>query len=593
MKKIILVVLSLILVLGMFPTVTFAEATSDDIIILYENDVHCAVEGYSKLAAMKNELLETHTNVGVVSVGDFVQGGTLGAVSKGEYIVNLMNKVGYDAIALGNHEFDYQLPRLNELNAMSNTKFISCNFQKIGEDKTYFEPYTIVSYGSVDIAYIAITTPETINSSSPAQFKNDKGELIYTFNESKLYDIVQTNINAAETVGADYVIALSHIGYDESGNLADITDVIENTDGFDVVLDAHSHSVIEEKVIKDKSGDDVLLTSTGTKFEYIGKLTIKNGALDTELVEVESYTKTDPVVDAYITEINENYAQLGNRKIGESKVEFITHDKDGNRLVRNAETNLGNFCSDALRVMTGADMSFVNGGGLRAPMESGDITFNDIFSVFPFNNQIVTAEISGQILIDFLEMAVMNYPEEDGSFPHMSGVTFSVNKSIPTSVKVDANGFFEKVDGAYRVYNVKVLDKTSGEYKALDPNGKYVLAGFNYFLLDFGGGMTMFKDAKILDAEGTLDVELLENYIVEHLGGVIGEEYAEVKPNISFTDGVITETPDNNENNEQEDKEPSSPQTGDNSYIVVWTLLAVLSLSALVTLDIYRRKEIQ
>ena len=591
MKKIILVVFSLILVLGMFPTVTFAEATSDDIIILYENDVHCAVEGYSKLAAMKNELLETHTNVGVVSVGDFVQGGTLGAVSKGEYIVNLMNKVGYDAIALGNHEFDYQLPRLNELNAMSNTKFISCNFQKIGEDKTYFEPYTIVSYGNVDVAYIAITTPETINSSSPAQFKNDKGELIYTFNESKLYDIVQTNINAAETAGADYVIALSHIGYDESGNLADITDVIENTDGFDVVLDAHSHSVIEEKVIKDKSGDDVLLTSTGTKFEYIGKLTIKNGAFDTELVEVESYTKTDPVVDAYITEINENYAQLGNRKIGESKVEFITHDKDGNRLVRNAETNLGNFCSDALRVMTGADMSFVNGGGLRAPMESGDITFNDIFSVFPFNNQIVTAEISGQILIDFLEMAVMNYPEEDGSFPHMSGVTFSVNKSIPTSVKVDTNGFFEKVDGAYRVYNVKVLDKTSGEYKALDPNGKYVLAGFNYFLLDFGGGMTMFKDAKILDAEGTLDVELLENYIVEHLGGVIGEEYAEVKPNISFTDGVITETPDNNENNEQEDKEPSSPQTGDNSYIVVWVLLLIISATCIVVLEIYRRKK--
>ena len=589
-KRIITFSLVLCMALSVFTGVVYATDT-DTVVILYENDVHCAVEGYSKLAAMKNELSETYTNVGVVSVGDFVQGGTLGAVSKGEYIVNLMNKVGYDAIALGNHEFDYQLPRLNELNAMSNTKFISCNFQKIGEDKSYFEPYTIVSYGNVDVAYIAITTPETINSSSPAQFKNDKGELIYTFNESKLYDIVQTNINAAETAGADYVIALSHIGYDESGNLADITDVIENTDGFDVVLDAHSHSVIEEKVIKDKSGDDVLLTSTGTKFEYIGKLTIKNGAFDTELVEVESYTKTDPVVDAYITEINENYAQLGNRKIGESKVEFITHDKDGNRLVRNAETNLGNFCSDALRVMTGADMSFVNGGGLRAPMESGDITFNDIFSVFPFNNQIVTAEISGQILIDFLEMAVMNYPEEDGSFPHMSGVTFSVNKSIPTSVKVDANGFFEKVDGAYRVYNVKVLDKTSGEYKALDPNGKYVLAGFNYFLLDFGGGMTMFKDAKILDAEGTLDVELLENYIVEHLGGVIGEEYAEVKPNISFTDGVIEETPDNNKNNEQEDKEPSSPQTGDNSYIVVWVLLLIISATCIVVLEIYRRKK--
>jgi hypothetical protein len=154
---------------------------------------------------------------------------------------------------------------------------------------------------------------------------------------------------------------------------------------------------------------------------------------------------------------------------------------------------------------------------------------------------------------------------------------------------VDANGFFEKVDGAYRVYNVKVLDQTSGEYKALDPNGKYILAGFNYFLLDFGGGMTMFKDAKILDAEGTLDVELLENYIVEHLGGVIGEEYAEVKPNISFTDGVMTETPDDHE---QGNKEPSSPQTGDNSYVVVWRFLAVSGLFGLVVLGIYRRKGI-
>ena len=97
----------------------------------------------------------------------------------------------------------------------------------------------------------------------------------------------------------------------------------------------------------------------------------------------------------------------------------------------------------------------------------------------------------------------------------------------------------------------------------------------------------MFKDAKILDAEGTLDVEVVENYIVEHLGGVIGEEYAEVKPNITFTDGVITEAPDDND---QEDKEPSSPQTGDDSYCVAWILLATLSLSGVVVLATYRGK---
>ena len=229
-KKIMICSLVLCIFISAFTGTIYAK-DDDTVIILYENDVHCAVEGYSKLAAMKNELLESYTNVGVVSGGDFVQGGTLGAVSKGEYIVKLMNKVGYDAIALGNHEFDYRLSRLDELNAMSDTKFISCNFQKTGEDKTYFEPYKMVSYGNIDIAYIGITTPETINSSSPAQFKDENGELVYTFNESRLYEVVQENIDAAESAGADYVIALSHIGYDESGKLSDITDLIENTDG--------------------------------------------------------------------------------------------------------------------------------------------------------------------------------------------------------------------------------------------------------------------------------------------------------------------------------------------------------------------------
>jgi 2',3'-cyclic-nucleotide 2'-phosphodiesterase (5'-nucleotidase family) len=524
---------------------TFAK-DSETIVILYENDVHCAVEGYSKLAAMKNELKSEYEYVGVVSSGDFVQGGTLGAVSKGEYIVELMNLVGYDAIAPGNHEFDYTISRLTELYELSETKYISCNFAKIGEEKTYFEPYTIVSYGDVDIAYIGIITPETITSARPSQFRNENGEIIYTFNESRLYELVQESIDEATEDGADYVIALSHIGYDESGELNDVTDVIENTDGLDVVLDAHSHSVIEEKIVKDKSGDDVLLSSTGTGFENIGKLTIANGEFDTELVKTETYTKTDADVDAYIAEINESYAELGNRKIGESKVELITHNEEGVRLVRTAETNLGNLCSDALFFVTNADVSYVNGGGLRAPIKSGDMTFNDIYSVFPFNNRIVTAEITGQVLLDMLEMSMISYPQEDGAFPHMSGITFSVNKSIPSSIKVDENGFFTKVDGDYRVYDVKVLDKESGNYKALELDKKYILAAADYYILNFGSGMSMFKDAKVVESEGMLDVEVLERYITDNLNGVIGEEYKDVVNRITFTDGY--------ENADNEDK---------------------------------------
>ena len=88
------------------------------------------------------------------------------------------------------------------------------------------------------------------------------------------------------------------------------------------------------------------------------------------------------------------------------------------------------------------------------------------------------------------------------------------------------NGFFTSVDGEYRVYGVKVLDQESGEYRDLDLEGKYVLAGFDFHLRSLGDGMAMFKDAKLIDAEGTLDIELLENYIADHLGGTIGEEYA-------------------------------------------------------------------
>ena len=544
-KRLLSCIVCICMVLCSLNAATFAK-DSETIVILYENDVHCAVEGYSKLAAMKNELKSEYEYVGVVSSGDFVQGGTLGAVSKGEYIVELMNLVGYDAIAPGNHEFDYTISRLTELYELSETKYISCNFAKIGEEKTYFEPYTIVSYGDVDIAYIGIITPETITSARPSQFRNENGEIIYTFNESRLYELVQESIDEATEDGADYVIALSHIGYDESGELNDVTDVIENTDGLDVVLDAHSHSVIEEKIVKDKSGDDVLLTSTGTGFENIGKLTIANGEFDTELVKTETYTKTDADVDAYIAEINQSYAELGNRKIGESKVELITHNEEGVRLVRTAETNLGNLCSDALFFVTNADVSYVNGGGLRAPIKSGDMTFNDIYSVFPFNNRIVTAEITGQVLLDMLEMSMISYPQEDGAFPHMSGITFSVNKSIPSSIKVDENGFFTKVDGDYRVYDVKVLDKESGNYKALELDKKYILAAADYYILNFGSGMSMFKDAKVVESEGMLDVEVLERYITDNLNGVIGEEYKDVVNRITFTDGY--------ENADNEDK---------------------------------------
>ena len=546
-NRIIALIVCVLLIVGLLPISTYATKNTEDIIILYENDVHCAVDGYTKLAAMKKELQESYAHVGVVSGGDYIQGGSLGVISKGEYIVNLMNLVGYDAVTLGNHEFDYHLERLEELILMMDTKPVCSNFEKIGEDKPYFEPYSIVSYGDVDVAYIGITTPSAITTSSPAQFMDENGNFIYTFHATDLYEVVQKNIDAAKAAGADYVIALSHIGYAEDeiyGDLEDVETLIANTEGFDVVLDAHSHTVIESKTLTDKGGNEVLLSSTGTKFEHIGKLTISDGSFETELIKTADYKATDPEVDAYILQMYAEYATLGERKVAVSTVNLIVNDADGNRLVRKAETNLGNLCADAFRYMMNADIGYMNGGGIRADIPAGDITFNQLLNLLPFNNTVVVSEISGQTIKDMLEMTLMSWPNESGAFPHISGITFSVNTAIPSSVVIDENEMFVGVSGEYRVYDLKIYNKESGKYEPIDLNGTYTIAASNHYLLEYGSGLKMLESAKIIQNDGVLDVEVLENYINEMLGGTIGKEYADVKNHITFTDGFVDSSDD-------------------------------------------------
>ena len=580
-KRILSLIICFFLIVGVLGTEAFAAENTEDIVILYENDVHCEIEGYSKLAAMKKELQETYAHVGVVSGGDYIQGNSLGVISQGAYIVELMNLVEYDAVALGNHEFDYRMERLEELIGMMDTKPICCNFQKVDEDQSYFKPYSIVSYGDVDIAYIGITTPSTITSAAPAQFKDDDGNFLYTFHANDLYEVVQSSIDNAKAEGADYVVAISHVGYAEDaiyGDLEDVEDLIRNTDGFDVVLDAHSHTVIEGQEIIDKGGNSVLLSSTGTKFAYIGKLTISGDALKTELIKTEDYEKTDPEVNAYIEQIYGEYATLGERKVAFSQVDLITKDADGQRLVRKAETNLGELCADAMRYAVKADIGYMNGGGIRADILKGDVTFNQLLNVLPFNNTVVLAEVSGQTILDMMEMAMSVWPEENGAFPHISGITFSVNTAIPSSVVLNEYEEFAGVSGEYRVYDVKIYNEETGTYEPMDLEATYTMSASNFYLLECGSGMKMLENAKILQNDGMLDVEALELYISEALGGTVGEDYAEVKTSITFTEGEIADDP---ENDDQVEADEDNPATGDGMDPVIWIVLAAVSLSFL------------
>jgi len=560
------ILLAICFLLAGFPAAHAAQG--EDIIILYESDVHCAVDGYAKLAALKQELSGGGAHVGVVSSGDFIQGGSLGASSQGEYIVNIMNLVGYDAVTLGNHEFDYKLPRLFELTEMMDTKPVCSNFKETDEDEPVFEPFCMVRYGQVDIAYIGITTPDTLTSAAPAQFVGEDGEYAYTFCGDVLYDTVQNSIDAALQQGAEYVIALSHLGTENVQPQWSAQELVRNTSGLDAVLDGHSHSVVEQMAVKDMNGDEVIITSTGTKFEYIGKLTIAGGEITAGLIDAAGYEKTDETVTAYIERINGEYQQLGSRVIGRCEVPLATMDEAGNRLIRHTQTNMGDFCSDAFRIVTGADIAMVNGGGIRADIAAGEITFNDILNVFPWNNRVIVARVTGQQIADMLELGVMNYPQEDGSFQHVSGITFEIDRAIPSSVVLDENMMFKSVDGERRVKNIKVLDAAVGEYAPIDLNKTYTLASHNHLLLDLGGGAAMFKDAEIISDSGMLDVELLETYITLHLGGIVGSEYTKAQGRISTAGSA-------------QPQEELPPKTADESTLLTWIALACAALGGM------------
>lgn len=504
---------------------------SDDIVVLFDNDVHCAVDGYANLAALKKDMMEKTKYVSVVSNGDFIQGGTIGAISQGQNIIDIMNEVGYDVVTLGNHEFDYQIPQLEVLTDNLKSDVVSCNFKSMKTGKAVYKSYVIKQYGKTKIAYVGITTPESITKSTPAYFQDGKGNFIYGFCSDKtgkaLYNRVQKAVNDARKAGADYVVALAHLGTDGITDRWTSTSVIKNTTGIDVMLDGHSHSTFAKTTVNNKNKEKVVVSSTGTKFENIGELVIKkNGQISASLVSTKDYTKTDSEVSEYIAEIKKNYEAELSVVVGKTTVDLTTlNSATGKRAVRNAETNLGDFSTDAIRTVLGADAAIMNGGGIRADIKKGDITYNSLLSVFPWGNMGCVLLVKGQQIKDALELGAKNYPEESGGFLQVSGITYEINTSIPSSVKLDANAMFQSVDGTYRVENVKILNGITGEYEALDVNKEYKLAGINYTLRNGGDGYTMFKDAKVIKDDVMVDYDILTTYLEINLKGTVGAEY--------------------------------------------------------------------
>ena len=494
----------------------------NDIVILYTNDVHCAVDdnlGYTGLAIVKNALEAQGKHVVLVDNGDAVQGDTIGTLSNGEYIIDIMNEVGYDVATPGNHEFDYGMDQFFALTEQANFPYVSANFVD-SDGNTVLDPYVIKDVAGVKIAFVGISTPKTITTSTPKYFQDDNGNYIYAFQQDetgeKLYAAVQSAVDAARAEGAQFVIALAHLGIEEDCSPWTSSEVIVNTTGIDAVLDGHSHSMIQGEKVKNKDGAEVLLSSTETKLAYIGCLTIKDdGSMSTTLIG-------DNGMKEFIGGIQEEFEELVNTVVASTDVDLIIKDPaSGERIVRVSETNLGDLCADAYRAMSGADVAIVNGGGVRADIPAGDITYGQIIAVHPFGNEMCVVECTGQEILDALELGCSKLPAESGGFLQVSGMTYTVDLNVESTVKLDENGMFVSVEGDRRVKDVTV----GGE--PLDPEKTYTLASHNYKLKDCGDGYTMFADNLFLQDSVMIDNQVLINYIVNVLGGTVGEEYSD------------------------------------------------------------------
>ena len=541
MKRILGLVLAMVMLLSL-TGMAFAEgeaALQQDVVVLFTSDAHCGIDqgfGYAGLAAIRQSLEEAGNHVVLVDNGDSIQGEPIGTMTTGEALIELMNTVGYDIAIPGNHEFDYGMDRFLELTEKANFPYISANFNKEGE--LVFAPYVIKEFDGVKIAFVGVTTPKTITSSTPKYFQDEEGNFIYGFMQDetgeKLYAAVQTAVDAARGEGAAYVVALGHLGNEEACAPWTYADVIANTTGIDALLDGHSHDT-DQVQMENKDGQTVLRSGCGTKLAGVGCLRIgKDGKLSTELflwnnktaapallgIRNDVYTAVKTAQDALTEKLSEVVAQTA--------VELTINDPtakkdDGSpiRIVRSQETNLGDLCADAYRNLSGAQIAFVNGGGIRVSIKQGDITLNDILKVHPFGNAMCVIEASGQQILDALEWGARAVPSESGGFLQVSGLTYEIHTYVESSAKADENTMFAGVEGEYRVKNVMV----GGEPLELDKT--YTLASHNYMLKNGGDGYSMFGGCKLLQDEVMLDNQVLINYITGSLGGVVGEEYAQ------------------------------------------------------------------
>lgn len=457
--------------------------------ILHTNDMHgFFVEGkYDGMGAAKlKTVFDMYTNLGntlILDAGDAIQGANLVTLSKGEKAIEIMNALGYDAMVVGNHEFDYGQAELIENEADADFPMLAANVKK-ADGSDFLTPYVIKTIDGIKVAIFGLATPETIYKSHP---DNTIG---LTFEDPAT--VAATLVPQLRGM-ADVVIGLVHLG-DEGITTSE--GLATAVDGIDILIDGHSHSTYANGMLV----NGALLVSTGSHTKNVGivELSLKDGAIVAKGAKLFTKSESadiegDATVGALIETIKAENAIIEDEVVASTPVVL-----DGERgQVRVGETNLGNLVAEALKDVSGSDVALTNGGGIRTSINVGDITKGEVLTVLPFGNTVRVIELTGADLIAAIENGITDYPETKGAFPHIAGMTVEFDSTKEAGSRVTSL----MIGGV-----------------AVDEAATYTLAT-NDFLVAGGDGYKMFKDKNVVAEFGAMD-EVLIDYI--NANGITG-----------------------------------------------------------------------
>ena len=503
--------LSLLLAVAL--TLAFVPAAMAEgpitVTILHTNDTHAHLESFEPFkqplqggVARRYTLIEQIRaeggNVILLDAGDVFQGTLYFNQYQGQADLYFMNAMGYDAMCVGNHEFDSGPAVLAAFIDGAEFPVISANIDVSAEPTLAgkIPAYTVLDVAGEKIAVFGLTTEDTPILSSPGPNVIFKDPI----------SSAEATVDELEAQGINKIIALTHLGYSRDLDLA------AAVEGIDVIVGGHSHTLLGDMegaegpyptVVTSPAGEPVLVVTAKCWGSYLGRLDVTFTAEGV----VETYGGAPIFIDESIPENPEMAAKLAEyaAPIEELKATVIGQtavDLDGEREhVRTMETNLGNLICDAMLWRTAADNTVIaiqNGGGIRASIPAGDVSLGQVLEVLPFGNTIVNFDLTGAEIVEALENGVSMVEEVKGRFPQVGGLRYAFNPDLPAGS---------------RIISVEVWDPAQKAYVPLDLKATYRVCT-NNFLYGGGDGYEVFATkARNVNETGLLLSDVLVEYI--------------------------------------------------------------------------------